>query len=156
MGVAQEKAELVATRSKLLEGVAKTPDKLFSYCAQLLQDIVQLQDKVKTLPQSHERKVIAKVLANARRMTNNYSIASKNFNDLTPNTRQSTSIMKLKSIQPPSFSGDYKTWKFFWDNFEVAVHSNEQYSDPECYLILSKLLKEQPLELLEGHSMVQG
>jgi len=36
MSVAQEEAELIATRTKLLEGVAKTPNKLFSYCAQLL------------------------------------------------------------------------------------------------------------------------
>ena len=95
MSVAQEEAELIATRTKLLEGVAKTPNKLFSYCAQLLQDIVQLQDEVETLPQGHERNVVAKLLAKARRTTNNYSIASKKFNDLTPNTRQSTSIMKL-------------------------------------------------------------
>jgi len=158
--VAVGETEVLCTRTKLLEGVAKTPDRLFAYCAQLLQDAVQLHGKVEQLAASPERAKLLKRIAGACRTVHNFSMASQSFvatTSATPSTSApSGSIMKLKNIQPPAFSGDYKYWKFFWDNFDHAVHANPQYSDLERYLILSNLLKEQPLELLKGYSMADG
>ena len=44
--------------------------------------------------------------------------------------------IKLPKIDVPTFDGDIMNWRRFWEQYEVAIHSRTNYTDPEKLVYL--------------------
>ena len=54
----------------------------------------------------------------------------------------STSGVKLLKLEAPKFDGKYTNWISFWEQFDVAIHSQVSLSDVEKLAYLRNSLKD--------------
>jgi hypothetical protein len=57
---------------------------------------------------------------------------------------------RLPKMQLPEFSGDPLAWQGFWDQFQVAIHSNTRISDIDKFNYLKGCLKGESLSAVSG------
>jgi hypothetical protein len=57
---------------------------------------------------------------------------------------------RLPKMQLPEFSGDPLAWQGFWDQFQVAIHSNTRISDIDKFNYLKGCLKGESLSGVSG------
>jgi len=58
--------------------------------------------------------------------------------------------VKLPTLQVPTFSGNYKEWKPFYDAFQSIIHNNTTLPNITKLHYLKDALKEGPAKLLEN------
>ena len=65
--------------------------------------------------------------------------------------------IRLPKISVPSFDGNILNWTSFWEQFEVAVHSNDFLRDVEKLAYLRDAVKNSPAKnVIEGLSRTAG
>ena len=77
-------------------------------------------------------------------MVQNVSINSSN--------ESTASKIKLTTLQISKFNGDITTWQSFWDQFNSAIHSNDEISDINKFNYLSSYLCDSAKETISGLS----
>ena len=64
------------------------------------------------------------------------------------------SIIELPRISTPTFDGDILNWVAFWEQFEVAIHSNERLHDAQKFVYLREAVKDGPAkQVIQGISL---
>ena len=58
--------------------------------------------------------------------------------------------MKLPKLELPTYSGDLLKFQNFWDQFEAAVHNNDDLPDIQKFTYLRSVLKGNALQTVEG------
>ena len=64
-------------------------------------------------------------------------------------SRQSTNL-KLPRIELPKFNGDVLKLQNFWDQFEAAVHDNDDLPNVQKFTYLRSVLTGNALQTIEG------
>ena len=66
-------------------------------------------------------------------------------------------IVELPRISTPTFDGDILNWVAFWEQFEVAIHSNERLHDAHKFIYLREAVKDGPAkQVIQGISHSAG
>ena len=65
--------------------------------------------------------------------------------------------IRLPKINIPSFDRNILNWASFWEQFEVAVHSQDSLRDVKKLAYLKDVVKESPAKhVIEGLSRMTG
>ena len=70
-----------------------------------------------------------------------------------PSEARKEPIIEVHKIRAPTFEGDIINWVAFWEQFEVAIQSNERLHDAQKFVYLREAVKDGPAkQVIQGIS----
>ena len=112
---------------------------------------------------------ITSTLSYSDEITKHLAIIDKHIDLLENTTKATTSVkaepvdylktyehnIRMPKLSVPSFDGNVLDFRGFWDQFNVAVHSNDRLSEIEKFTYLKGLVKKSASNLLCGLSLTK-
>ena len=77
-------------------------------------------------------------------------VEEKSSKESTHNESRQSSNLKLPRIELPKFNGEVLKFQNFWDQFEAAVHTNDDLPNVQKFTYLRSVLTGNALQTIEG------